>query len=51
VYGKIRRLIVSRALVETTRHLRDRLIPRTEDTLKLSIADYRGKRPADFFNI
>jgi len=51
LYGKIRRLIVQAdALVEQRDIYEDRLIPRTEDTLKLSIADYRGKR-TDFFTL
>ncbi|QDV82141.1 TolC family protein [Planctomycetes bacterium TBK1r] len=51
LYGKIRRLIVQAdALVEQRDIYEDRIIPRTEDTLKLSIADYRGKR-SDFFTL
>jgi outer membrane protein TolC len=51
LYGKIRRLIVQAdALVEQRDIYQDRIIPRTEDTLKLSIADYRGKR-TDFFTL
>ena len=51
LYGKIRRLIVQAdALVEQSDIYEDRIIPRTEDTLKLSIADYRGKR-TDFFTL
>jgi outer membrane protein TolC len=51
LYGKIRRLIVQAdALVEQRDIYEDRIIPRTEDTLKLSIADYRGKR-TDFFTL
>ncbi|MDV6030683.1 MAG: TolC family protein [Phycisphaera sp. RhM] len=51
LYGKIRRLIVQAdALVEQRNIYEDRIIPRTEDTLKLSIADYRGKR-TDFFTL
>lgn len=49
LYGKIRRLIAQAdALVEQHNIYEERIIPRTEDTLKLSIADYRGKR-TDFF--
>lgn len=51
LYGKIRRLIVQAdALVEQRDMYQDRIIPRTEETLKLSIADYRGKR-TDFFTL
>jgi len=51
LYGKIRRLIVQAdALVEQRNIYENRIIPRTEDTLKLSIADYRGKR-TDFFTL
>ncbi|MCS7465172.1 TolC family protein [Stieleria sp. ICT_E10.1] len=51
LYGKIRRLIVQAdALVEQRTIYKNRIIPRTEDTLKLSIADYRGKR-TDFFTL
>ncbi|MBB3205034.1 outer membrane protein TolC [Rhodopirellula rubra] len=51
LYGKIRRLIVQAdALVEQRNIYEERIIPRTEDTLKLSIADYRGKR-TDFFTL
>jgi outer membrane protein TolC len=51
LYGKIRRLIVQAdALVEQRNIYEGRIIPRTEDTLKLSIADYRGKR-TDFFTL
>ncbi len=51
LYGKIRRLIVQAdALVEQRDIYEERIIPRTEDTLKLSIADYRGKR-TDFFTL
>jgi outer membrane protein TolC len=49
--GKIRRLIVQAdALVQQRDIYEGRIIPRTEDTLKLSIADYRGKR-TDFFTL
>ncbi|WP_390895576.1 TolC family protein [Stieleria tagensis] len=51
LYGKIRRLIVQAdALVEQRNIYEERIIPRTEDTLKVSIADYRGKR-TDFFTL
>lgn len=51
LYGKIRRLIVQAdALVEQRDIYEDRIIPRTEDTLKLAIADYRGKR-TNFFTL
>jgi outer membrane protein TolC len=51
LYGKIRRLIVQAdALIEQRNIYEERIIPRTEDTLKLSIADYRGKR-TDFFTL
>lgn len=51
LYGKIRRLIVQvDALVEQRDIYQDRIIPRTEDTLELSIADYRGKR-SDFYTL
>ncbi|TWU42573.1 TolC family protein [Novipirellula artificiosorum] len=51
LYGKIRRLIVQADALNEQRDLyKDRIIPRTEDTLKLSIADYRGKR-TDFFTL
>ncbi len=51
LYGKIRRLLVQAdALTEQRDIYQNRIIPRTEDTLKLSIADYRGKR-ADFFSL
>ena len=38
------------ALVQQQDIYKDRIIPRTEDTLTLSIADYRGKR-TDFFTL
>ena len=41
---------VGDSLVEQEGIYEDRIIPRTEDTLKLSIADYRGKR-TDFFTL
>ncbi|MEQ8212193.1 MAG: TolC family protein [Lacipirellulaceae bacterium] len=49
IQGKLRRLMAQAdALVEQAGIYEDRIIPRTEDTLKLSFADYRGKR-TDFF--
>lgn len=51
LYGKLRRLLAqANAFTEQRDVYRDRIIPRTEDTLKLSIADYRGKR-TDFFTV
>ncbi|QEG41267.1 TolC family protein [Roseimaritima ulvae] len=51
LYGKIRRLIVQAdALKEQRQIYEGRIIPRTEATLKLAIADYRGKR-TDFFTL
>ncbi len=51
LYGKIRRLIVQADALNEQRDIyEDRIIPRTEDTLKLAIADYRGKR-TDFFTL
>ena len=51
IQGKLRRLMAQAdALVEQETIYENRIIPRTEDTLKLSIADYRGKR-TDFFSL
>ncbi|EMI20046.1 Outer membrane efflux protein [Rhodopirellula maiorica SM1] len=51
LYGKIRRLTVQADALAGQRDIYEgRIIPRTEDTLKLSIADYRGKR-TDFFTL
>ncbi len=51
LYGKLRRLMAQAdALTQQRDIYEDRIIPRTEDTLKLSIADYRGKR-TDFFTL
>ncbi len=51
IYGRLRRLLVQAdALVEQTDIYENRLVPRTEDTLKLAIADYRGER-TDFFTL
>ncbi len=51
IQGKLRRLMAQAdALVQQQDIYNERIIPRTEDTLKLSIADYRGKR-TDFFTL
>ena len=51
IYGRLRRLLAQAdAFVEQTDVYEDRIIPRTEDTLKLAIADYRGER-TDFFTL
>ncbi|WP_231615578.1 TolC family protein [Novipirellula artificiosorum] len=51
IYGRLRGLLAEAdALVEQTEIYEDRIVPRTEDTLKLAIADYRGKR-TDFFTL
>jgi len=51
IQGKLRRLIAQAdALVEQEGIYEHRIIPRSEDTLKLSISDYRGKR-TDFFSL
>lgn len=51
LFGKLRRLMAQAdALVEQRRLYKERILPRTEDTLKLSIADYRGKR-TDFLTL
>ncbi|MCM2369972.1 TolC family protein [Aporhodopirellula aestuarii] len=51
LYGKIRRLIAQADALNEQRDIyENRIIPRTETTLKLTIADYRGKR-ADFFTL
>lgn len=51
IQGKLRRLLAQAdALVEQHKIYTERIIPRTEDTLKLSIADYRGKR-TDFYTL
>lgn len=51
IYGRLRRLLAQAdSLVEQTGIYEDRIIPRTEDTLKLAIADYRGER-TDFFTL
>ncbi|MCA9134614.1 MAG: TolC family protein, partial [Planctomycetales bacterium] len=51
LYGKLRRLLAQAdAFTEQREIYQTRLVPRTEDTLKLAIADYRGKR-TDFFTV
>ena len=51
LHGELRRLLVQAdALTEQRDIYQNRIIPRTEATLKLSIADYRGKR-TDFFSL
>lgn len=51
IQGRLRRLMAQAdALVEQQEIYNSRIIPRTEDTLKLAIADYRGKR-TDFFSL
>ncbi|MCO8120875.1 TolC family protein [Stieleria sp. TO1_6] len=51
IFGRLRRLLAQAdSLVEQNDIYRDRIIPRTEDTLKLAIADYRGER-SDFFTL
>ena len=51
IQGKLRRQMAQAdALVGQKEIYQDRIIPRTEDTLKLSIADYRGER-TDFFTL
>ena len=51
IQGRLRRLVAQAdALVEQQEIYDTRIIPRTEDTLKLAIADYRGKR-TDFFSL
>jgi cobalt-zinc-cadmium efflux system outer membrane protein len=51
LYGKLRRLMAQAdALTEQRGIYNTRIIPRTEDTLKLAVADYRGKR-TDFFSL
>jgi len=49
--GTIRRLLAQAdALVEQRELYEQRIIPRTESTLQVAIADYRGKR-TDFFSL
>lgn len=51
LYGRLRRLIAQAdALVEQRNIYSQRIIPRSEDTLRLAIADYRGER-TDFFSL
>lgn len=51
IYGKLRRLLAQAdALIEQRDIYQERIVPRTEDTLKLAIADYRGER-TDFFTL
>lgn len=51
IQGKLRRLMAQAdALVEQEGIYEGRIIPRIDDTLKLSIADYRGKR-TEFFTL
>ncbi len=45
IYGQLRRLTAQAdALIEQIRIYDERMIPRTEDALKLGVADYRGER-------
>jgi cobalt-zinc-cadmium efflux system outer membrane protein len=51
LYGKLRRLLAQAdAFAEQRDIYQQRIIPRTEDTLKLSFADWRGDR-TDFFSL
>ena len=51
IYGRLRRLLAQAdSLIDQTEIYHDRIIPRTEDTLNLAIADYRGER-SDFFTL
>jgi outer membrane protein TolC len=51
LYGTLRRLLAQAdALTEQRDIYQQRIIPRTEDTLTLAIADYRGRR-TDFFSL
>lgn len=51
LYGELRRLVAAaQAAIEQTDLFEQRLIPRTEQTLSLATADYRGER-TDFFNL
>ncbi len=51
IQGRLRRLMAQAdALVQQQEIYNSRIIPRTEDTLKLAIADYRGER-TDFFSL
>lgn len=55
LYGKLRRLLAQAdALIEQRDVYEKRIIPRVEDTLNLSIADWRGSRSenrTDFFTV
>ncbi|MFG0261235.1 MAG: TolC family protein [Novipirellula sp. JB048] len=51
LYGRLRGLLAQAdSLVQQRELYEARIIPRTERTLQLSVADYRGKR-ADFFSL
>lgn len=51
IAGKLRRLLAQAdALIEQEQIYTDRIIPRTEDTLKVTLADYRGKK-TDFSSV
>lgn len=51
LYAELRRLLSQAdAFTEQRDIFQKRIIPRTEDTLKLAIADYRGRR-TDFFSL
>lgn len=51
IYGNIRRLLAeAEGLYQQIELYRTRIIPRTERTLQLATADYRGER-ADFFSL
>lgn len=51
IYGRLRRLLAqANALIEQSEIYEQRIIPRTEDTLRLAVADYRGQR-TDFFTL
>ncbi|WP_237607621.1 TolC family protein [Roseimaritima sediminicola] len=51
IMGQLRRLVAEAdAVLEQRRLYEERIIPRTEATLKLSVADYRGGR-SDFFSL
>jgi outer membrane protein TolC len=51
IYGRLRRLLAQAdSLVAQIDIYENRIVPRTEDTLKLAIADYRGER-TDFFTL
>ena len=51
LYGELRRLVAAaEAAIEQIELFERQLIPRTEQTLNLATADYRGER-TDFFNL